>query len=239
MSTHSKSERSVSPNTMNEDERRELIARQHKALYGSEPTFYEQKGNFTEDSQTPRPGNPSMANVSGGRGPSPMTYGSFAVQDPSQIGGSDENNKTGPTPNPQNTRSRTNSNSSPASNTQNFGVFDQSMTAQQSSRTSTSSPGGSPPRSAKAMTAPAPIGTRPTQAVNPALNKRSTPPASSPLSFGFAPNETAIQGERAGSAASNPNQTGKENVASNMNWGTGSGVWGKSSLGGVSSAVWG
>ena len=220
---------------MNEDERRELIARQHKALYGGEPTF--EARNFDGDSQTPRP---ALSNVAG-RGPSPMTYGSFAVQDQPQVSG-DENNKTGPSPPnpPQNARSRTNSNSSPASNTQNYSVFDQSVTAQQSSRTSTSSPGGSPPRSAKGVTAPAPIGTRPAQAVNPALAKRSTPPASSPLSFGFAPNETNIHAERAGSAASNPaNQAGKENTGSNMNWGTGSGVWGKSSLGGVSSAVWG
>ena len=224
---------------MNEDERRDLISRQHKALYGNEPSFYEHQGNFSEDSQTPRPGNAPIANVGGGRGPSPMTYGSYAVQDPAQAAGAEEGGKTGPSPNPQTSRSRTNSNSSPSSNTQNFGVFDQSATAQQSSRTSTSSPGGSPPRSAKSIPAPAPIGTRPAQAINPALAKRSTPPASSPLSFGFAPNESTAQNERAGSAASNPNPAGKENVGPNVNWGTGSGVWGKSSLGGVSSAVWG
>ena len=236
MSTHSKSERSVSPSAMNENERRELIARQHKALYGTaDQPFYESKDNYPEDSQTPRPGNPAIANM-GGRGPSPLGYGSYAVQDPGQNAVGDEGNKTGPSPNPQNNRSRTNSNSSPSSNQQNFGMFDQGTTAQQSSRTSTSSPGGSPPRSAKGPTAPAPIGTRPT---NPALVKRNTPPASSPLSFGFAPNEANTQAERAGSAASNPTSAAKENVASNVNWAAGSGVWGKSSLGGVSSAVWG
>ena len=234
MSTHSKSERSMSPNTMNENERRELIARQHKALYGTEQSFYESGDGYADDSQTPRPGNPAIANA-GGRGPSPMAYGSYAVQDPAQVTGVEEGNKTGSS-NPQNNRSRTNSNSSPSSNQQNFGVFDQAATAQQSSRTSTSSPGGSPPRSAKGTTAPAPIGTRPT---NPALAKRNTPPASSPLSFGFAPHETNTQGERVGSAASNQNPAAKENVAPNVSWGTGSGVWGKSSLGGVSSAVWG
>jgi hypothetical protein len=212
----------MSPHTMNEEERRELIARQHKALYGDQ-SYYE-KGAFNDDSQTPRPSNTSMA---GNRGPSPMTYGSFGV--------SEAEDKTGPSPN-QGSRSRTNSNSSPASNAQNFGSFDQSTTAQQSSRTSSSSPGGSPPRSAKGN-APAPIGTRPTQAVNPTLSKRNTPPAASPLSFGFAPNESS-QGERTGSAASNPPAT-KENMGGSVNWGSGSGVWGKSSLGGVSSAVWG
>lgn len=217
---------------MNEDERRDLIARQHKALYG-EGSFYENKSGFTDDNQTPRPGNTSM--VTTGRGPSPMAYGSFGIQDPTQSGSSED--KAVPT-NTQGSRSRTNSNSSPASNTQNFGVFDQSAGAQQSSRTSTSSPGGSPPRSAKGVTAPAPIGTRPAQAVNPALAKRTTPPASSPLSFGFALNESGPQGERAGSAASNP-PTGKESMTGSVNWGSGSGVWGKGALGGVSSAVWG
>ena len=217
---------------MNEDERRDLLSRQHKALYGDQ-SFYENKGGFNDENQTPRPGNTSMATA--GRGPSPMTYGSFAMQDHTQAGTVDD--KGGPT-NHQGTRSRTNSNSSPASNTQNFGVFDQSAAAQQSSRTSTSSPGGSPPRSAKGIMAPAPIGTRPAQAMNPTLAKRNTPPVSSPLSFGFAPNESNAQGERAGSAASNP-ATGKENMTGSVNWGSGSGVWGKGALGGVSSAVWG
>lgn len=223
---------------MNEDERRELISRQHKALYGSETASYEPKNGYGDDNQTPRPGNPSIADV-GGRGPSPMGYGYSAVQDPTHAAGVEDAAKTGPCPNPQNTRSRTNSNSSPASNTQKFAVFDQVTTAQQSSRTSTSSPGGSPPRSAKGVTAPAPIGTRPAHAANPALTKRNTPPASSPLSFGFAPSEANAQNERAGSAAGNPTPAAKDNMTPNVNWGNGSGVWGKSSLGGVSSAVWG
>ena len=222
----------MSPNAMNEEDRRELISRQHKALYGSDGSFYDAKTSG-DDHSTPRPGNPSVANAAG-HGQSPMAYGSFGVQDPNHTSGTDESGKQGPS-NSQNTRSRTNSNSSPASNTQNFAVFDQAPTAQQSSRTSTSSPGGSPPRSAKTATAPAPIGTRP---INPALAKRATPPASSPLSLGFAPNETSNQGERAGSSASNPAPGGKESMTPNVNWGTSSGVWGKSSLGGVS-AVWG
>jgi len=254
ISTQGKSERSISPNSTNEEDRRELIARQHRALYGNDGGSYYDGNNFGMDSHTPRP-NAQAGGASGsaaaGRGPSPLSYNSFGMnQEPKQnesapqYNGNEQTNNKGPSPKPQQSRSRANSNSSPASasNPQNFSLFEN---AQQSSRTSTSSPGGSPPRPTKAATGPigsgvAPIGTRPAQvqAINPALNKRSTTPLPSPLSYGFAPNETAAASsnanERSTSAASNPPAGAKESNMSNINWGSSSGVWGKAPLG-----VWG
>ena len=254
ISTQGKSERSISPNSTNDEDRRELIARQHRALYGNDGGSYYDGSNFGMDSHTPRPnaqaGGPSGAAASG-RGPSPLSYNSFGtnqeqrqIETAPQHNGNEQSNTKGPSPKSQQSRSRANSNSSPASasNPQNFSLFEN---AQQSSRTSTSSPGGSPPRPTKASTGPigsgvAPIGTRPAQgqAVHPALNKRSTTPLPSPLSYGFAPNETAATSsnanERSTSAASNPPAGGKESNMTNINWGSSSGVWGKAPLG-----VWG
>ncbi|MCJ1399762.1 hypothetical protein MMC11_002965 [Xylographa trunciseda] len=260
ISTQSKTERSMSPNTMNEEDRRELIARQHRALYGNESVPSYDGNNFGEESVTPRANAQTTAsgNAATGRGPSPLTYNAFGMSQEQnqfqhtsseasqQYGSSDQTGK-GPSPKPQQSRSRANSNSSPVSNNQNFRVFENA--AQQSSRTSTSSPGGSPPRQSKSSTAPigsgvAPIGTRPLQgqAVNPALSKRSTTPLPSPLSYGFAPSEAVAansnSNERSTSAASNPQAGAKESSISNMNWGSNSGVWGKTPLG-VQASVWG
>ena len=258
ISSQGKSERSISPN-MNEDERRELIARQHRALYGNDAASYYDGSNFGNDSHTPRPNNQATVNsnsAGGARGPSPLSYNSFGIsheqkqngssESAPQYTGNEQNTTKGPSPKNPQSRSRANSNSSPASNNQNFSLFDN---AQQSSRTSNSSPGDSPPRPTKSSTGPigsgvAPIGTRPaqSQASNPALNKRSTTPLPSPLSYGFAPNEAAVAStsanERSTSAASNPQAGAKESTINNMNWGSSSGVWGKTPLG-VQASVWG
>jgi hypothetical protein len=220
---------------MNEEERRELIARQHRALYGNEGSFAYDGGSLGDDGNAPRP-NHQQAGAAP-RGPSPLAYNSFGMPPDQKQPEPTEQHAKGPSPKP---RSRANSNSSPASNNQSFSLFD-SAAQQQSSRTSTSSPGASPPRQSK-PTGVAPIGTRPAQnqAVNPALSKRSTPPISSPLSYGFAPGESAGTGkpnERSTSAASNPIGGHKENT--NGAWGSSSGgVWGKNPLGPTAS-VWG
>ena len=218
-------------------------------------------GNFG-DNQTGR--QPQAGGGNGGRGPSPRTFDPFnrgqnqpqsAVGDPAGHFNPTEQGQqttTGPSPNAPQQRSRANSNSSPASNQQGFSLFDNN--AQQSSRTSTSSPGESSGQQAKASAAPtsagvAPIGTRPapSQAANPALSKRSTTPLPSPLSYGFAPTEgpqTTSANERSTSSASNPNPnpnpsagSGKE-AGVGMAWGSGSGAWGKNPLG-VQASVWG
>ncbi|KAL9028845.1 MAG: hypothetical protein Q9196_002832 [Gyalolechia fulgens] len=262
MSSQNKSDRAISPNTMNEEDRRELIARQHRALYGTDSGALYESTRPSEESQTPRPSDQSAgasATPSGGRGASPRTFDRYTmgqaqaqaniVETAGQAVGNEhaqQNPSTGPSPRPQQQRSRTNSNSSPASNNnQNFTLFESA--AQQSSRTSTSSPGDSSPHQGK-PSAPtsggvAPIGTRPAQgqAVNPILNKRSTTPLPSPLSYGFAPNENLsansnIGNERSTSAASNPSSGAKE---SGLAWGNSSGVWGNKNPLGVQASVWG
>ncbi|KAL8821063.1 MAG: hypothetical protein Q9223_000825 [Gallowayella weberi] len=261
VSSQNKSDRATSPNTMNEEDRRELIARQHRALYGNDNGALFENTRGSEESNTPRPGNQSAGasgSASAGRGASPRTFDPYAmgqsqaqanIAEAATQGGAAEqgqqNASTGPSPKPQQQRSRANSNSSPASaNNQNFSLFE--TTAQQSSRTSTSSPGDSSPHQGKGA-APtssgvAPIGTRPSQnqAVNPALNKRSTTPLPSPLSYGFAPNENLSannkDNERSTSAASNPSSGAKEG---GLAWGSSSGVWGNKSPLGVQASVWG
>ena len=236
---------------MNEEDRRELIARQHRALYGNESSPYYEGGNFGDESHTPRPSNPTSGNTSaGGRGPSPRVYDAYqmgqsqAQSTIAEAGGqlnANDSTQKGPSPNPQQQRSRADSNDSPASNppSQNFSLFESA--AQQSSRTSTSSPGGSPPRQGK-TSAPgvAPIGTRPaySQTSNPAVTKAPSP---SPLGYGFSPNDSlnanSNANERSTSSNSNPNPSSGNKDSGMGAWGSGSGVWGnKSSL---QASVWG
>ena len=247
-----RSDRAISPNTMNEEDRRELIARQHRALYGNEAPFYD------EDTNTPRPSNPASgpASSSGGRGASPRTYDPFAMGQGQPSGNLDETSQLnfkeqnqsggkGPSPKPQQGSSHENSTASPASNptSQTFSIFESA--AQQSSRTSTSSPGGSPPRQMKTATSGvAPIGTRPAQANNSAINnKRSGTPSQSPLSHGFSANNDSLNprgvgNERSTSSASNPS-SGVAKDSTSSTWGTGSGVWGNASNNKSVGAVWG
>ena len=240
-----KSARANSPASMNEEERRTLIARQHRALYGDgAASFYDNAGTGN-DSSTPRP---QGSNASNSAGPSPLAYDPFGlgqnqgqtthVENASHFNPVEQTQSsapTGPSPKPQQQqqqRSRANSTSSPASNNQSFSLFENA--AQQSSRTSTSSPGGSPPRQAKTSVAPigtGVIGSRPGQSQG--LNKRSTTPLPSPLSYGFAPNENANTNERSTSAASNPTAaTAKDSTPWGGSWG------GKNNLG-VQQSVWG
>ena len=237
-----KSDRSMSPNTgMNEEERRELIARQHRALYGDTSTLYSEKCS-RPGSQDARVGN----NI-GVRGNSPLAYDPFSMQAAQGASGepsvqmpprdhgiqSKDNNGA--------QRSRANSTSSPSSNQNaNFSLFEN---AQQSSRTSNSSPtGGSPPGNKPTSGAGvAPIGTRPTASQAPIQNiqKRSTTPLPSPLSYGFSANDQA-NNARSASASSNPSSGVTDKGAVGLGWGSNSGVWGtsKNSLG-VQASVWG
>lgn len=239
-----KSDRSYSPNAMNEDERRDLIARQHRALYGDSSSLYSGEGSSSRPiSQDARVNAPI-----GGRGNSPLAFDQFgahgsgagdnsAVQMPSrdQLQNSGKEQQSG---------ERENSTASPSSNQNNsFGLFEN---AQQSSRTSNSSPtGGSPPRQGQKGTAGvAPIGTRPNanQAAPPnqGLSKRSTTPLTpSSLSYGFSASEQHGNGtDRATSAASNP--TAADKGVGLGGWGGNSGVWGNaSSKLGVQASVWG
>jgi hypothetical protein len=219
----------MSPNTMNEDERRELIARQHRALYGENSSLYNNNPTSSQDVR--------VQSSSAGRGASPLAFDPFrmqaqngesAVQMPSRgdkdvSGGAQE--------------VRANSNSSPSSN-QNpaFSLFD----AQQSSRTSNSSPGGSSPPvpgpNQSNGSGVAPIGTRPAQGLQQpagaALGKRATSPLPSPLGYNSY-NASEQHNAATTSGSMNPPST----VTDKGIWGNG--PWSSTPNQGVQASVWG
>lgn len=217
----------MSPAAMNEEDRRELIARQHRALYGDNSSLYNADGTRASSQDARVPG--------GGRGASPLAFDPFGSQPQTGADGAVQmpprdraENTTSPVPN--------------APTQQAFGQFNET---QQASRTSNSSPGASPPliQGQKGNTSGvAPIGTRPAQA--PGINKRSTTPLTpSSLSYGFnvsdgQQNPNGPKDERSTSAASNPALADKG--VSLGNWGSNSGVWasGKNTLA-VQPSVWG
>ena len=211
-----KSDRSMSPNTgMSEDERRELIARQHRALYGNDSNLYEGKNAGSR----PASGDARNMGPLGGRGGgSPLAfdpYGQGAPQGAVQMpprGGDDKDASGSASHSPANNQNPT---------------FD-------NARTSNSSPtGGSPPGS-KGSGAGV-IGSRPqgSQAPIQGLQKRSTTPLPSPLSYGYSANDQSAN-ERSTSASSQD----KGNVG--LGWGNSSGVWGNQKSGlGVQASVWG
>ncbi|KAK5174800.1 uncharacterized protein LTR77_001883 [Saxophila tyrrhenica] len=217
-----KSDRSMSPNTMSEDDRRELIARQHRALYGDNASLYGSDGsNSRPQSQDVRASEP-------GRGGSPLAFSPY---------GAPPNNEGAVQMPP---RDRGNSTASPVSSQPTQQPFNFLSDAQQNSRTSNSSPTESPPpgqQSQKGAPPPgvAPIGTRPSQAPTSAggLNKRSTTPLTpSSLSYGFsadaqnAPSAApGLKDERASSAASNGPQADKS-MPGLGGWGGDRGAWG-------------
>ena len=161
---------------MNEEERRELIARQHRALYGETSTLYNSNPTSSQDVR--------VQTSQAGRGPSPLAFDPFGMQAQNASGEGSvqmparDKDVTG---NAQDACA--NSTSSP-SGSQNpaFNLFD----AQQANRTSNSSPGGSPPVPGQKSNGSgvAPIGTRPQnqnlQQPGGAMGKR----ANSPLPFG-------------------------------------------------------
>jgi hypothetical protein len=216
---------------MSEDDRRELIARQHRALYGDTSSIYGSDGSGSRpQSQDVRSANPN-------RGPSPLAFDPYGVQA--------QQNAEGAVQMPP--RDRLTNTASPGTGQPTQQPFTLLGDAQPTNRTSNSSPGESPPPGQNQKAPPpgvAPIGTRPTQAPNSAggLNKRSTTPLTpSSLSYGFSAdpqNAAANQDERSTSAASNP--PGDKTVTGLGGWGGNSGVWGsgKGSLA-VQPSVWG
>lgn len=233
-STNANANANAGATGMTEDDRRDLIARQHRALYGNESNMYtgDPSGNHTisQDARVPN-GNPPPGAF---RGTSP--YDAFGLQSGGPTNASTSaimKQQTGDKE--QGQRSRANSNSSPASNTnKNSYVFDNQ---QQSSRTSTTSPGGSPPHNKPSTSNNnvAPIGTRPAQQpVGPPqpgnLQKRSTTPLPSPLSYGF----SADQGQGGIPTSS------QENNNLRNGWATsGAAAWGGKGGLGVQAKVWG
>ncbi|KAF2721704.1 hypothetical protein K431DRAFT_223772 [Polychaeton citri CBS 116435] len=222
-----KTDRSMSPTTMSEDDRRELIARQHRALYGDNSSMY------GPDGAAPRQSSQDVRAAAGGRGQSPLAFDPYAQAQP----GADGAVQMPP-------RDRATSTASPASNPaaqQSFALLNE-----QSSRTSNSSPGGSPPLTSGQKGGVAPIGTRPVQAPGSVvgLSKRSTTPMTpSSLSYGFtSSNDAASKDDRSGAAAASAQPLGdKSGSGLTGGWnGSNGGVWGsgKGPLG-VQASVWG
>lgn len=233
-----KSDRSTSPAAVSEEGRRDLLARQHRALYGNESPAFFPPGPLPEDPSRPESqgaGTPSSAGV---RGASPRAVDPFNLAQP-----------TGPASDAASglqSSSRANSTSSPSSAIN--AAFPEPSVAP------TSSPGESPSSRQTSGAGPigsvGPIGSRPlpgqttAPASNPTLNKRSTTPLPSPLGFGFTPGE-ASGNERSTSSASNPAVTaaasgpGPKDGGVGLGWSNGSNVWGSKSGLGVQASVWG
>ena len=220
---------------MSEEDRRELIARQHRALYGESSAIYGAEGSGPGS----RASSGDVRVPSGGRGTSPLAFDPYGAQAQAQ-GGAESGVQMPP-------RDRTESTASPASNPNT-----QQSYAQQSSRTSASSPGGSPPLiqgQKGGAGGVAPIGTRPNPGTGApgGLGKRSTTPLTpSALSYGYSADKQGGgnngKDERSTSAASNSNSgiLADKSVSGLGGWGSNSGVWGsgKSSLA-VQPSVWG
>lgn len=67
-----KSDRSMSPSTLSEEGRRELIARQHRALYGPDGSGFSPQGSYTPDTGISEQGPPNQGpGPQNMRGPSP------------------------------------------------------------------------------------------------------------------------------------------------------------------------
>lgn len=214
---------------MNEEERRELIARQHRALYGETSTLYNNNPTSSQDVRVQTSG--------AGRGPSPLAFDPFGMQAQNASGDSavqmpPRGDKDAPGGAQE---ARANSNSSPSSQNPAFSLFD----AQQASRTSNSSPGGSPPISGPKANGSgvAPIGTRPQnqnlqQPAGASMGKRATSPLPSPLGYN-AYNASEQANVATSSAALNPSST----VAEKGIWNNG--PWSNTPTQGVQASVWG
>lgn len=243
-----KSDRSMSPSTMSEEGRRELLARQHRALYGNDAGNFLPQGGFSEEGSSGRDSGSNNATNGGGlRGTSPRAADPFGM--PPVTGQQGSGDKAHPSSSmPTQDGARADSATSPATGSMpaQFGSLDNSV--QPANHTSTSPAGGESPNRgvSKSTTAPigsgmGPIGTRLSQQQGPpgqSINKRSTTPLTSPMNnFGFGSSEPTNHNERSDSSNSNPPATQKE-ASSNMGaWGTGSGVWGSNKIGATS--VWG
>ncbi|EXJ79661.1 hypothetical protein A1O3_07941 [Capronia epimyces CBS 606.96] len=237
----SKSDRSMSPSALSEEGRRELIARQHRALYGAENSAFVGQIPFTADDATSRDQGATVPTSSAGaaRGPSPRGVDPFGISGQVQ---QSEGTAQGA---PGQDGSRVEKAASPSAQASSgFGNFDPSMQSSGKAPTPPSGEESSHSRQiSKSTMAPGtggmgPIGSRPNaqQAPNQSLNKRTTSPLPSSLGYGFGSNEQ--NADRANSANSTSNATKESSANSGTGaWGTGSGVWGSNKIGATS--VWG
>jgi len=215
---------------MSEDERRELIARQHRALYGDSASLY--NSNNPTSSQDVRVS-------AAGRGQSPLAFDPFGLQTPTSGESSVQMPPRGDKDAAGGAQEARANQSSPSSNqAPNFGLFDN---AQQASRTSNSSPGESPPRQGPKANGSgvAPIGTRPTanqgQQAGAPHGKRATTPLPSPLSFNHYNANEQANANSTTSASLNPSSTTTDKGVGMWN----KGPWSNAPSQGVQASVWG
>ncbi|KAJ5619196.1 hypothetical protein N7510_003180 [Penicillium lagena] len=242
-----KSDRSVSPAAVSEESRRDLLARQHRALYGNESPAFFPPGTLSDDNSRADSQGGATPSSAGARGASPRSVDPFGMSQPTGAGNVDG-------PSGFQSPNRANSTSSPSPGISAGFGSEQPVT-------STPSPGGADsPSSRQPSSKPAagaigsvgPIGSRPAAGQtsvpggvsNPALNKRSTTPLPSPLGFGFTSSDApGAANERSNSATSNPASAGAQSGAKDggvaLAWSNGSGVWGSKSGLGVQASVWG
>ncbi|KAL2198401.1 hypothetical protein P885DRAFT_67586 [Corynascus similis CBS 632.67] len=244
-----KPDRTMSPGSLSEEDRRKLIAQQRSALYGEGP--YPEGASFADETGAPRTGLPGpQVGPASLRGHSPLAYeyGRAPPVHPDAGAQVSAEGGQGSQSAGANEQARANSNSSPQSNPGTKGVYDVTA-AQQSNRTSVSSPGGSPPRQGPPGSKPsqgsvAPIGTRPSVSGppgNPALNKQSNNPLPSPLGPGYKASGTDESGPSGSAAPANPSAPATEGANVGLSgWGARPNGWGsKPGLGGVQASVWG
>jgi hypothetical protein len=229
----------MSPSTLSEEGRRNLIAQQHRALYGAEGAPFMPSPGFGDASSSMDPSAAGKGPMGGApRGPSPRGMEPFAMA--GQGGQPGDLSAQGVSQD----LSREKATSPPGQIPAAFGTFEAPGQAVGKTSTPPTGDDGSHARQlSKSTTAPltgamGPIGSRPTgqQAPGQSLNKRTTSPLPSTMPYAFG---TTEQGnERSGSSNSNAG-AGKENPPNSSlgAWGTGSGVWGSNKIGATS--VWG
>lgn len=208
-----KSDRSMSPSTLSEEGRRELIARQRQALYGPDGSGFGPHGQFTQEGGPNEQTGQGQQSGPGMRGPSPRGMDPFGMP--------------GQADNQQSAEGKT---TSPSSHQQ--GKAQTPPTGEESAHSRTVS---------KSTTAPisgsmGPIGSRPNTQHMPGqpLNKRTTSPLPSSLGYGFGSNDQI--GDRNAAQSSNAGQKESNPPPAMGAWGTGSGVWGTNKIG---AGVWG
>jgi len=192
-----KSDRSMSPSTLSEEGRRELIARQRQALYGPDASGYGPPGQYGQEGAQ----NEQQAGSGGMRGSSPRGMDPFGM--PGQGENVQQQINEGKTTSPH-----------------QQGNAPTPPTGDDSAHSRTISKSTTAP-----VTGPmGPIGSRPNPPHMPGqMNKRTTSPLPSSLAYGFGPNDQS--NDRTASGTSTAGQ--KENTGPSMGaWGTGSGVWG-------------
>jgi len=208
----------MSPSTLSEEGRRELIARQRQALYGPDGSGLGPQGHFNQETGVADQSNQGQTGTSSGmRGPSPRGMDPFGMS--SQV---DNNNQL-----QQQQQTSEGKTTSPSSHQQ--GKAPTPPAAEESAHSRTIS---------KSTTAPTlgsmgPIGSRPNpqHAPGQSLNKRTTSPLPGSLAYGFGSGEQS--NDRTASSASAGRQ--KESTTPAIGaWGTGSGVWNNK----IGASVW-